>query len=189
MVLAGTHRQSPRCTSRSGSLETPGPAVTSTFTAPRDQAMPFQPNAGYPVHRPRRLRAHPRLRELIAREPFDHERPDLPSVRLSRHKPPPRDSVDARPVPALPRPVRRGRRPRSPNWVFPASCFSESRSTRMRSAPPPLATTGSSRKRSGSPGGRCPDLLVITDLCFCEYTDHGHCGPLSEIERPARCGQ
>ena len=21
-----------------------------------------------------------------------------------------------------------------------------------------------------------PDLLVITDLCFCEYTDHGHCG-------------
>src|SRR5260370_7846453 len=23
-----------------------------------------------------------------------------------------------------------------------------------------------------------PDLLVITDLCFCEYTDHGHCGVL-----------
>jgi porphobilinogen synthase len=23
---------------------------------------------------------------------------------------------------------------------------------------------------------RCPDLAVITDLCFCEYTDHGHCG-------------
>ena len=21
-----------------------------------------------------------------------------------------------------------------------------------------------------------PDLVVITDLCFCEYTDHGHCG-------------
>ena len=21
-----------------------------------------------------------------------------------------------------------------------------------------------------------PDLLVITDLCFCEYTSHGHCG-------------
>ncbi len=24
----------------------------------------------------------------------------------------------------------------------------------------------------------CPDMLVIADLCFCEYTDHGHCGPL-----------
>jgi porphobilinogen synthase len=22
----------------------------------------------------------------------------------------------------------------------------------------------------------CPDLLVIADLCLCEYTDHGHCG-------------
>ena len=24
-----------------------------------------------------------------------------------------------------------------------------------------------------------PDLLVITDVCLCEYTDHGHCGPLN----------
>ena len=22
----------------------------------------------------------------------------------------------------------------------------------------------------------CPDLLVITDVCLCEYMDHGHCG-------------
>jgi len=22
----------------------------------------------------------------------------------------------------------------------------------------------------------CPDLVVITDVCLCEYTDHGHCG-------------
>jgi porphobilinogen synthase len=25
-----------------------------------------------------------------------------------------------------------------------------------------------------------PDLLVVTDVCFCEYTDHGHCGIVSE---------
>jgi porphobilinogen synthase len=24
------------------------------------------------------------------------------------------------------------------------------------------------------------DLLVITDVCLCEYTDHGHCAPVSE---------
>ncbi|WP_248884547.1 porphobilinogen synthase [Acidithiobacillus acidisediminis] len=24
-----------------------------------------------------------------------------------------------------------------------------------------------------------PDLLIIADACFCEYTDHGHCGVLS----------
>ncbi|MDQ1338288.1 MAG: porphobilinogen synthase [Campylobacterota bacterium] len=23
-----------------------------------------------------------------------------------------------------------------------------------------------------------PDIFVVTDLCFCEYTDHGHCGIL-----------
>ena len=27
-----------------------------------------------------------------------------------------------------------------------------------------------------------PDMFVVTDLCFCEYTDHGHCGILSEDE-------
>src|SRR3954470_15033427 len=25
----------------------------------------------------------------------------------------------------------------------------------------------------------CPDLLVLADLCLCEYTDHGHCGLLT----------
>ncbi|WP_199589725.1 porphobilinogen synthase [Lujinxingia litoralis] len=28
-----------------------------------------------------------------------------------------------------------------------------------------------------------PQLYVITDVCFCEYTDHGHCGVLSEEGR------
>ena len=23
-----------------------------------------------------------------------------------------------------------------------------------------------------------PDVMIIADLCFCEYTDHGHCGPI-----------
>ncbi|RXI24626.1 delta-aminolevulinic acid dehydratase, partial [Aliarcobacter skirrowii CCUG 10374] len=23
-----------------------------------------------------------------------------------------------------------------------------------------------------------PDMFIVTDLCFCEYTDHGHCGIL-----------
>jgi len=28
-----------------------------------------------------------------------------------------------------------------------------------------------------------PELLVITDVCLCEYTDHGHCGVLDERAR------
>ncbi|MBT5534455.1 porphobilinogen synthase, partial [Candidatus Poribacteria bacterium] len=27
-----------------------------------------------------------------------------------------------------------------------------------------------------------PDLLVITDVCLCEYTDHGHCGVIADGE-------
>lgn len=26
-----------------------------------------------------------------------------------------------------------------------------------------------------------PQITVITDTCLCEYTDHGHCGPLCEV--------
>ena len=28
-----------------------------------------------------------------------------------------------------------------------------------------------------------PGLVVITDLCFCEYTDHGHCGILDHVHQ------
>ncbi|MCU0499454.1 MAG: porphobilinogen synthase [Anaerolineae bacterium] len=29
-----------------------------------------------------------------------------------------------------------------------------------------------------------PDLLVISDMCFCEYTDHGHCGIINREGDP-----
>ena len=25
-----------------------------------------------------------------------------------------------------------------------------------------------------------PDLLVVTDVCLCEYTSHGHCGVVED---------
>jgi porphobilinogen synthase len=29
---------------------------------------------------------------------------------------------------------------------------------------------------------QCPNLIVMADACFCEYTDHGHCGVLRDGE-------
>ena len=29
-----------------------------------------------------------------------------------------------------------------------------------------------------------PDLLVISDMCFCQYTDHGHCGVINSPDNP-----
>lgn len=26
-----------------------------------------------------------------------------------------------------------------------------------------------------------PEMFIVTDLCFCEYTDHGHCGIIDEV--------
>jgi porphobilinogen synthase len=31
-----------------------------------------------------------------------------------------------------------------------------------------------------------PELIVISDMCFCEYTDHGHCGVINFPDEPAR---
>lgn len=30
----------------------------------------------------------------------------------------------------------------------------------------------------------CPEMQVIADICLCEYTDHGHCGPLGHDGAP-----
>ncbi|MBK8169075.1 MAG: porphobilinogen synthase [Sandaracinaceae bacterium] len=32
-----------------------------------------------------------------------------------------------------------------------------------------------------------PEMLVITDVCMCEYTDHGHCGPLTRVKSGEAC--
>jgi len=31
-----------------------------------------------------------------------------------------------------------------------------------------------------------PDMFVVTDLCFCEYTDHGHCGIIDEVKETVK---
>ena len=33
-----------------------------------------------------------------------------------------------------------------------------------------------------------PDLVIITDVCLCEYTDHGHCGVLNSLGGTVRDG-
>ena len=47
----------------------------------------------------------------------------------------------------------------------------------MRSAVVHTTRTVSFRGPSGRSGrGLVPTILIITDLCLCEYTSHGHCG-------------
>jgi porphobilinogen synthase len=43
-----------------------------------------------------------------------------------------------------------------------------------------FADDGIVQRAIGELKAAVPDLVVITDVCCCEYTDHGHCGVLDE---------
>ena len=42
------------------------------------------------------------------------------------------------------------------------------------------AETGAVQQAIGQIKRRAPELCVITDVCLCEYTSHGHCGQVDE---------
>ena len=42
------------------------------------------------------------------------------------------------------------------------------------------ADDGIVQQALGAIKGKVPDMVVMTDVCLCEYTDHGHCGMIKE---------
>jgi porphobilinogen synthase len=142
--------------------------------------MPYQPSAGFPLHRPRRLRAHPRLRDLVREtrlttddliyplfvyhgKNLRREIPSMPGqyqLSLDRLDEPILQAVDLR-IPAI--------------ILFGIPDQKDARGSAA------LRDDGIVQEAIRLARRIAPDLLVITDLCFCEYTDHGHCGPLAEI--------
>jgi porphobilinogen synthase len=142
--------------------------------------MTFAPTAQYPLGRPRRLRGHPRLRDLVRETQLTVH--DLIYPLFVYH-----GSNLRREIPSMP-------------GQFQLSL------DRLGSAVAETADLGvpaiilfgipDQKDARGSAAVRddgivqqaiqvarraAPNLLIITDLCFCEYTDHGHCGPLAEI--------
>ncbi|HEY2839777.1 MAG TPA: porphobilinogen synthase, partial [Pirellulales bacterium] len=140
---------------------------------------PHTPSADFPTTRLRRLRQHPRLREMVRVTSLD-----------------PRHLIQ-------PLFVRSGRRVRQPIESMPGVCqlsvdvlAEEVRAVAAAGVggvilfgiPPEKDSLG---QDSYSDKGivqqaireiksAAPDLLVMTDVCFCEYTDHGHCGVVNE---------
>ena len=121
-------------------------------------------SAAFPTTRMRRLRTHPRLREMIR------------ETRLS-----PSDFI-------LPLFVRSGENQRVPISSMPGHF----QLVILFGIPEQKDAVGSDAcddqgivaqairaiKESGT------DLLVITDVCFCEFTDHGHCGIVNDSHGP-----
>ena len=133
----------------------------------------------YPAYRPRRLRKTPALRRLV------RETALLPSQLV------------------LPLFVRSGTKVRQAVGSMPG-CFQTSVDEMLRDGeraakagvggvllfgvPDTKDAIGSSAWDEQGPVQQAvralkrelPDLVVITDVCMCEYTDHGHCGVLRD---------
>lgn len=136
--------------------------------------------SGFPTVRMRRLRYNPAVRQLVR------------STRLS-----PASLI-------LPLFVRPGQKLRQPiaampgNFQLSPDLLAEEAAQAARLGLGGImlfgipATKDSQGSDSTSPEGiipqairairqAAPEVLIITDVCFCEYTDHGHCGPLGNI--------
>jgi porphobilinogen synthase len=131
----------------------------------------------FPAERPRRLRRTPTLREMVRETRLTPANLVLPLfVRAG--------TGEKRPIATMP-------------GVFQASVdvvVAQAREAWSLGVPSVLLfgipeakdALGSSGWDADGPVPRAvaalkdalPELVVITDVCMCEYTDHGHCGPL-----------
>ena len=64
--------------------------------------------------------------------------------------------------------------------AFGRYCFSAFLPKRTKSAPEHTQRRHHSEGDPRDQDARFPDLLVITDVCLCEYTSHGHCGVIED---------
>ena len=132
----------------------------------------------FPQSRPRRLRRHPVIRQAVADVVLSPQDLILPIFVT--------DSDEPKPVESMPE-VRQ-------QPVGHALEMIRSLAGRGLSQFILFGVTGREKKDSTGSFAACPDapvnrllqqvrqadldVLMYADLCFCEYTDHGHCGQL-----------
>lgn len=156
------------------------PGRPGSFIAGYAPRMSPSPAPAFPVQRPRRLRVHPALRDIAA------------DTRLA-----PEDFC----LPLFVRPGQGVRRPIASMpgvaQLSPDTALAELREYRAAGGRS-FILFGVLEQSAKDPRGDCScdpdgpvaatlrmvkdaglDLLAITDLCFCEYTSHGHCGVLT----------
>jgi porphobilinogen synthase len=139
---------------------------------------------GFPDYRPRRLRTSPALRRLVAETSLTVSSLVLPLFARSGKKL--RRAVDAMP----------GVFQLSPDEILREAAAAHALGV------PAILLFGIPDKKDAKASGACakngivqqtvrllkkelPSLLVITDVCLCEYMSHGHCG-IVERRPPAR---
>lgn len=138
-------------------------------------------NSGFPAVRPRRLRRTERLRALVRETRLTPERliypmfvapgqgvrREIPSLPGCFHLSPDEAAREAREVESL--------------GIGGVLLFG------LPSAKDPKGSEGYAedgvvQKAVRAIRGECRELLVVTDVCLCEYTSHGHCGVIEGEE-------
>jgi porphobilinogen synthase len=130
---------------------------------------------GFPVARPRRLRTSPALRRLVAETQLNVSQLVLPLFARSGKK-------LRRPVGAMP-----GVFQLSPDEILkeatqafdlgiPAVLLFGIPDKKDAKASGAYAKNGIVQQVTRLLKKELPELLVITDVCLCEYMEHGHCG-------------
>jgi porphobilinogen synthase len=141
--------------------------------------MTFPHDAGHPLHRPRRLRGHARLRDMVREHRLTVD--DLVYPFFVYHGTNLRKEIASMPG----------------QYQLSLDRLGEAVAEVAALGIPAVLLFGipEHKDATGSAASlergivqdavrlikrQAPELLVITDVCFCEYTDHGHCGPLTE---------
>ena len=141
--------------------------------------MSAQP-AGFPTRRPRRLRQHPALRDLVREHRLAVD--DLVYPLFVYHGTGLRREIPSMPgqyqlsLDRLDETIAAVVEARIPGVLLFGIPEHKDATGSSASDDAGIVQDATRRIKRQAPG-----LLVITDLCFCEYTDHGHCGPLTDV--------
>src|SRR3989475_1010906 len=141
--------------------------------------------AEFPALRLRRLRQSPALRRLVAETRLSVEQLVLPLFARAGRK-------LRRPVGAMP-----GVSQFSPDEIVkeaerahragvPAVLLFGIPETKDNKASQAYARNGIVQQTVRRLKKELPDLLLITDVCLCEYMEHGHCGIVQRVSKGAR---
>ncbi len=142
------------------------------------EAIDSTPTTSYPTSRPRRLRLTPALRSMLRETELNPKdfiyplfvRPGGGMPKEIRSMP----GVYQWPVERLP-----GEIESTASLGIPAVILFGIPSTKDPVGEENFAPDGIVQQAIRSIKAAVPDMVVVTDVCLCEYTDHGHCGILN----------
>jgi porphobilinogen synthase len=142
--------------------------------------MVFPCDSSFPVRRPRRMRSHPKLRDLVREQTLSRDDLIFPLFLYHGKK-------VRREIPSMPG-----------QFQISLDKLGTAVDEVVAAGLPGVLLFGIPEHKDATGSDACndagivqegiriikkraPELLVITDVCFCEYTDHGHCGPLMKV--------